>query len=75
MVDFWAAMAGATRALSARLATLAQTFELLSATSRHEEANAVLCPLLGLPPLPLIEFGDLTSGPGRPGSSPRSADM
>jgi len=47
------------RALPARLATLAEAFDLIWATSWQEEANEVLCPLFGLPPLPIVPFGDL----------------
>ena len=47
-------------ALPARLATLAEMFSLVWCTSWGQEANEVLCPLFGLPPLPVIDFGDLT---------------
>ena len=47
------------RALPARLATLAKAFTLVWATSWGQEANDVLCPVFGLPPLPVIDFGEL----------------
>jgi hypothetical protein len=45
--------------LPARLATLARAYTLVWATSWQQEANDVLCPLFGLPPLPVIDFGEL----------------
>jgi hypothetical protein len=48
------------RALPARLVALAETFALVWATSWGHEANDVLSPLLGLPSLPIVEFGDVT---------------
>ena len=52
------------RALPTRLATLAEAFSLAWLTSWGHEANDVLSPLCGLPPLPVIELGDLTFKPG-----------
>jgi hypothetical protein len=43
---------------AARLARLARDFRLVWATSWEHEANAVVAPLFGLPPLPVIAFGD-----------------
>jgi hypothetical protein len=48
------------RALPERLATLAKAFTLVFATSWGQKANDALCPLFGLPPLPVIGFGGVT---------------
>lgn len=48
------------RALPSRLAALSKVFRLVWATGWNHEANEKLCPLFGLPPLPVIEFWDET---------------
>jgi HAD domain in Swiss Army Knife RNA repair proteins len=45
------------------LRDLRSTFELVWATAWNREANELLAPLLGLPPLAVVEF-DETAGPG-----------
>jgi hypothetical protein len=60
-------------ALPARLATLAKVYMLVWATSWGQEANDVLCPLFGLPSLPVIDFGDVSSSSARHTNWPRFA--
>ncbi|WP_354697205.1 hypothetical protein DSM112329_02832 [Paraconexibacter sp. AEG42_29] len=45
----------------ARLRRLSEVFRLVWATTWEEEANEVLAPLFGLPPLPVIMFGNEAS--------------
>ncbi len=43
-------------------AALAELFEIVWATTWEHKANEAIAPLLGLPPLPVVEFGQARMG-------------